>query len=719
MKLIHTQSYQLSEVADFNIPPFAVLSYAPAALFPCDSQQVLSQRTATHFNNTILQACQKADARGLQFLWFGSVCVDKTSSLGLQHAVSYSFRLLQAATVCFVYLQDLLPSSASLEESWGGCRYWKRSWTLQELIAPPNVEFFDANWNFLGAKSSPGLLDLLQTVTRIDKSTLTDNNAFSRVAIGVRLSWAAGREATRAEDAAYSLAGITGVNMSVRYGEGLDQAFARLVKKIISVNMDGSIFAWTSNDDQFARGLLPRSTSEFCHLLETSDFPLSQQSWAFEGNVVFNSNGLLLESHAVSEDLSLILEIGRTRKNRFGVRLQAWGNNFVRVSSQTLVLGFRKPRPCQILAARDIDTVMSQTISDSSKKRKRSGQLNTRPAEYSAILIGPPHTSSASSCVLHDDACSSCSYPEDTLDLGVISVDEEGEEEEEGEEGEEADIDDEDGESEEAIHDQIDTHERLSVHPNHPYQSERSGLLHHFSPRVRNWAHSATYIAPPRGRSFRKRVKIAHSESSHLGEDSDFEDADDHSIDGHYHFACPFYAMNPTEHQHCLLEDDLRSMEDVVEHIRKRHSKPPYCPKCRVIFKTSMARDEHIRRKICRLRPSTRIEGVDGNQLDKIKRVMMSRSSRSSEAEIWVRIGAVACPGTFFHISPYLQDGLGLEVSKVRDYWNAKGRVYTEEYMSAKGIMLTEDEDNVGVLEAFHSLTMADLVQEAVTLGVH
>ncbi|KAK1473920.1 HET domain-containing protein [Colletotrichum cuscutae] len=710
MKLIHTQSYQLSEFADLNIPPFAVLSYAPAALFSCDSQLGFSQRTATHLNNTVLQACQKAHARGLQFLWFGTICVDKTSSLGLQHAVSYFFRLLQAATVCFVYLQDLLPSSASPEESLGRCKYWKRSWTLQELIAPSNVEFFDADWNFLGAKSSPGLLDLLQTVTRIDKSILTDSNAFSRAAIGVRLSWAAGREASRAEDAAYSLAGITGVNMSVRYGEGLDQAFARLVKKIIGNNMDGSIFAWTSHDDQFARGLLPQSISEFRHLSNTADFPLWQQTWTFDGNAMLNSNGLLLDSHATLQDSSLIMEIGRASESRLGIRIQMWERKFVRVNSQDLVRGFRSPRPYRILAARNIDAETSQSISNSSKKRKRSSHLDTEPSEYSAVTLGSSPT--ASPRVLDDDSWSSCSYPDDTLDLEILSVDDE-----------EVDAYDDDMEE---WYGQVDTHEGTCLSPDHPYQYERDALLRHFSQRVRSWARSATYIAPPETRLSRKRLKTVDS-SPLVSDETDFEDVGHvphgfrivSNVDGYFHFSCPFYATNPAGHQECLLEDDLRSTEDVVRHIRKRHSKPPYCPKCQLILETPTARDEHIRGKICELRHPTRIEGVDGSQLRKITKVMARRPRRSSEAETWTRICAVACPGALSYISPYLQNGLGLEVSKVRDYWNDKGRCCIEKYMSGRGVLCSEDDHENGVLKAFHALTMADLVHEMVTSCGH
>ncbi|KAK1674210.1 hypothetical protein BDP55DRAFT_668141 [Colletotrichum godetiae] len=700
MKLIQTRSYQLTEFTDLNLPPFAVLSHA-STLFPCGVPKLSLQSTPIHLSPTITQACHEANSRGLDFLWIGSVCVDKTSSLELQHAVSASFRLLQAATVCFVYLKELSPSSVLLEECWRHCRYWTRSWTLQELVAPPNVEFFDADWNYRGAKSSPYLLDILQNITRIDKEILSDIKAFSRVAIGVRLSWAAGREATRTEDAVYSLVGIAGINISIRYGEGLTQAFARLVNKIIRNNMDGSIFAWTSNDDQFARGLLPRSVDEFRHLSGTDEFPLFQQPWTFDGNVQFHRNGLLLDTLTSSRDSSLILEICSTSEKRLGIRIQMWENNFVRVSSRELVQGFKDTKHCRILAARDIDAETSQSISNLSKKRKRSGQLMANISECSASPLGSTHTSS--SCLLHEDACSPCSYPEDVLGLEVPNVgDEKGEDE-----------DADDGDREWQTH-TIEVHERTSLVPNHEFRTERNGLLRHFSQRVRKWAASTNYTTPRGSRLPRKRIKIMDSESHYTSEESDFEDIEDvpndisiiPPVDGYFHLACPFYAINPVKYQQCLLNDDLRSIEGVVEHTRKHHWKPPYCPRCRIILETTMARDNHIREQVCEVRNPSRIEGIDGNQL---KRIMDVTTWELGEAETWAGIFAVACPDAPACASPYLIDDLGLQVSKIRDYWNRKGREYIEEYVSGKGF-LSLDRDEFGALEVFHSLTLADLV---------
>lgn len=47
-----------------------------------------------------------------------------------------------------------------------------------------------------------------------------------------RLSWANHRETKRQEDMAYSLLGIFSIHMSIRYGEGREEAFERLRRKI-------------------------------------------------------------------------------------------------------------------------------------------------------------------------------------------------------------------------------------------------------------------------------------------------------------------------------------------------------------------------------------------------------------------------------------------------------------------------------------------------------
>src|SRR5436190_3606231 len=114
-------------------------------------------------------------------------------------------------------------------------------WTLQELIAPEEVRFYDKEWKYLGDKRT--LLKLLANATRIDENTLVDPDNLHRCTIARRMSWASERETTRIEDIAYSLLGIFDVNMPLLYGEG-NRAFIRLQEEIMKSSNDQTVFAW-------------------------------------------------------------------------------------------------------------------------------------------------------------------------------------------------------------------------------------------------------------------------------------------------------------------------------------------------------------------------------------------------------------------------------------------------------------------------------------------
>lgn len=70
-------------------------------------------------------------------------------------------------------------------------------------------------------------------------------NGLRNISVAARMSWASHRETTRAEDRAYSLMGLFGVNMPTLYGEGLRGAFYRLQVEIAQSTHDESLLAWT------------------------------------------------------------------------------------------------------------------------------------------------------------------------------------------------------------------------------------------------------------------------------------------------------------------------------------------------------------------------------------------------------------------------------------------------------------------------------------------
>ena len=114
-------------------------------------------------------------------------------------------------------------------------------WTLQELIAPCDVLFFNSKWEQIGSKSS--LSALLPRITTIPENVLRRPSEMRWVSVAAKMSWAATRQTTRVEDMAYCLLGIFEVNLPLLYGEE-GNAFRRLQEEIIRSTTDLTIFAW-------------------------------------------------------------------------------------------------------------------------------------------------------------------------------------------------------------------------------------------------------------------------------------------------------------------------------------------------------------------------------------------------------------------------------------------------------------------------------------------
>ena len=105
------------------------------------------------------------------------------------------FRWYCAAKICYALLSDVdsyqFSSAESdsnsktfqsghnqLEQHLRQSRWFSRGWTLQELIAPKRVRFYDRMWRVLGEKAQ--LIDILSEITRIDAEVLRDRTYIDR-----------------------------------------------------------------------------------------------------------------------------------------------------------------------------------------------------------------------------------------------------------------------------------------------------------------------------------------------------------------------------------------------------------------------------------------------------------------------------------------------------------------------------------------------------------
>ena len=196
----------------------------------------------------IVQSCKQAQKDGYQWLWVDTCCIDKRSSAELSEAINSMYRWYENARVCYAYLHDApdpwFPTASDDERypDFSGWPEWfSRGWTLQELIAPSDVQFFNKNWQSIGDKRT--LAPTLVGITGVPEHILLQGLFENRPCVAQIMSWAAHRTTTRVEDRAYSLMGLLDVNMPMLYGEG-KKAFHRLQLEIIRASNDQSIFAW-------------------------------------------------------------------------------------------------------------------------------------------------------------------------------------------------------------------------------------------------------------------------------------------------------------------------------------------------------------------------------------------------------------------------------------------------------------------------------------------
>lgn len=308
MWLINTITLQLEEVTDAGLEgkSYAILSHCweegQEVSFQEFNHPDLEEVRQKRGFEKIRRTCERAKREDppLQYCWVDTCCIDKKSSAELTEAINSMFKWYREATVCYAYLHDLQHGN-DLKSQLPECKYFTRGWTLQELIAPREMVFFDADWVPRGTKKE--LLQLLCTITNIPEYVLTVGDEVHNVCIARRMSWAAHRQTRRIEDEAYCLMGIFGIHMPMIYGEGR-QAFVRLQEELINDSRDRSIFAWKSSSDESYRGLLARSPREYAHC---GNYSASLAAHRLTGDYQLMNGGINFHSN-----ISIISEEGKS-----------------------------------------------------------------------------------------------------------------------------------------------------------------------------------------------------------------------------------------------------------------------------------------------------------------------------------------------------------------------------------------------------------------------
>lgn len=342
MRLLHTGLLRFEEFFDSKVPKYAILSHR------WEEQEVSFQDFNVGEEQEwkgflkIRSCCALAKSRGFDWVWIDTCCIDKKSSAELSEAINSMFRWYAEAGECYAYLSDVRWTKSldiSISKTFAQSAWFTRGWTLQELLAPSNVIFFDCNWGCIGVKKD--LLAEISIVTGIEIQYLKN---IHRASVAAKMSWVSRRQTSRVEDIAYCLLGIFDVNMPLLYGEGR-KAFLRLELEIVRKSDDESIFAWISPFANDHSGLLALWPDAFANSTDItapeSSFSNAHQMGILERRAYSMTNKGLEFPVSGRGFPTIVLNCWRTTpKGRFAItiRLRKFGSIWHRVECGKLGL---------------------------------------------------------------------------------------------------------------------------------------------------------------------------------------------------------------------------------------------------------------------------------------------------------------------------------------------------------------------------------------------
>ena len=152
MRLLHTSTLELHEFYGEVIPKYAILSHTwgegevsfqELQKAKLDESSMLNESKGYR---KIKDCCKLAASDGWQYIWIDTCCIDKTSSAELSEAINSMYRWYGEAQICYAYLADV--DSAGQNDPltmrrFERSRWFTRGWTLQELLAPDFLVFYD------------------------------------------------------------------------------------------------------------------------------------------------------------------------------------------------------------------------------------------------------------------------------------------------------------------------------------------------------------------------------------------------------------------------------------------------------------------------------------------------------------------------------------------------------------------------------------------------
>ncbi|USW54031.1 Putative heterokaryon incompatibility [Septoria linicola] len=246
MRLLNIDTLKFDEFRDDKRPKYVIASHRWVDGAEVTLQDITKEqnRDKSGYQKIVdFAAYVKQHVPGVQWLWIDTCCIDKTNLPELSESLNLMFDWYRNAALCIAYLADV--EHASDEGEFAQSEWFKRGWTLQELLAPRLIVFVTQTWHVIGNRGAstyidcgthagPSLEKKLASITSLPEQVLHDYATRLNYSTEEKLAWMEGRATTRPEDMSYALFGIFGVTPGANYGEKHEGARQRLLDAVRS-----------------------------------------------------------------------------------------------------------------------------------------------------------------------------------------------------------------------------------------------------------------------------------------------------------------------------------------------------------------------------------------------------------------------------------------------------------------------------------------------------
>ncbi|KAI1740256.1 heterokaryon incompatibility protein-domain-containing protein [Xylaria scruposa] len=725
MRLINVQTLTLEEFDRPPLPPYAILSHTwgEEEISFQDINDLQKASVKAGFTKFKL-ACRMTAAEQLQYVWIDTCCIDKSSGPELSEAINSMYQWYQSSSKCLVYLEDL-PSSIMAGGPDGllaNCRWFKRGWTLQELVAPRTVMFYNQVWDFIGEKKSTALLSRISSATGIHQDILLNPDLIHTTSLAVRMSWAADRATSIREDVAYCLLGLFKINMPLLYGEG-DRAFRRLQEEIIKTSNDLSIFAWYDEDNICGyHGMLADSPRVFRNfqtkILGSKPFSRAKKDVPY--NIMderLHITAKLLKYPSRSA-VFMSLKEDETDGYQVGIMLQNISGMHIRIHAHRLFkvgLSFWASEFHSITAWIYLDpsTVFwihhyPQILSVKPKASRATNHAlcvdDNRPPE-DAVSWGslcsycmgeaPPNTwkmrylhSVQRRCVTDVLLCSKCdsTYEKTCFNgirrsnipqsCGITATEYVGLPQ----------VDTDDAASLNGVETILDS---LVMDKDH--QDDQLGPFRPFRGVIFDIASKCFEIYKPYWLSeWSNESRLISQEASP--------------------FACPFMKMDSCKYRNCLRRTKIRTNFDLLEHLNLAHRQPLYCPVCSIQFQDIWTRDNHIRERSCLKKELIPPSGISVEERNQLRILLEGSSMKTLTYDGWYKVWDVLFPERAGPESPAIDRETEIAMSALQNFWMDYGSRLVGEFLASRGGSTWQIPNEERSLANLHSVILSDLM---------